>query len=185
MTESLEIAELAPEDVTKLQEELGGKTTYGCLIFITAILLILGFFLGNLLNSLMLMAIFLVVALAISGGIFYFLRQKNAQISEDIWRGRKNVIIAPIQSKRVDSSEITHGRNRGSISSKYFMTLRGKEYDMTERRYLTIKVGEFMELHVAPLSGTILKQRWLKEDGTEETEIADGQLAAGDLNGRI
>ena len=81
---------------------------------------------------------------------------------------RKTIIVAPIQSKRVESSEITKGRDKGGVALKYFMTIRGTEYDMTEHRYLTIKEGEFMELHQAPNSKIIVRQRWLKENGQED-----------------
>ena len=116
------------------------------------------------------MAIFILLALSVSGFLFNFAKKQNTLIDQDILGGRKNIIIAPIQSKRIDSSEITHGREKGGISSKYYMTIKGREYDMTERQYLMIKVGEFMEIHEAPLSKTILKQRWLKEDESDEVE---------------
>lgn len=170
MTELEQIAELSPEDIAKLREERAGKVIYGGLIFLTAALLIFAFLLANYLNSLIFMAIFILLALSVSGFLFNFAKKMNTLIDQDILGGRKNIIIAPIQSKRIDSSEITHGREKGGISSKYYMTIKGREYDMTERRYLMIKVGEFMEIHEAPLSKTILKQRWLKEDDSDEVE---------------
>ena len=76
--------------------------------------------------------------------------------------------MAPIESKRIESSEIKSGRRQGEIDSRYYMTIRGVEYDMNESEYLEIRQGEFIEIHVAPLSKTVLQQKWLRGDGTSQ-----------------
>lgn len=155
---------LSPEDVAKLQTE---KAPIGCLIILIVLLLIGGAAVGMFLNSsLIWVAGYGLIAAAIFVGYFIFRKKTNGQIDEDIWKGRKNVIIAPIESKRIESSEVMRGRRQGQIDSKYYMTIRGVEYDMNESEYLEIRQGEFVEIHLAPLSKTVLQQKWLRTDGT-------------------
>lgn len=166
MTESEQSAMLSPEDVAKLQTE---KAPFGCMIILIAALLIVVAMLAIFWNSSPVwLAAYVLVSSAVF--VFYFIYRKrtNGLIDQDIWTGRKNVIIAPIESKRIESSEITSGRRQGEISSKYYMTIRGTEYDMNESEYLKIRQGEFIEINVAPLSKTIIRQKWLRADGTSE-----------------
>ncbi|MGI8543199.1 MAG: hypothetical protein ACR2MD_06920, partial [Aridibacter sp.] len=97
------------------------------------------------------------------------------QVTKDIAGGQKKIIIAPITNKRIKTSDITRGRNKGGINSEYFMTIAGRDYPMTEHKYLTIPVGEFMEIHLAPATKTVLRERWLKKDGTIE-EDNEGEI---------
>lgn len=166
MTESERLSVLEPEDVAKLQTE---KAPAGCLIILIAALVIVDALLASFWNS---SAVWLAAYFLVSSAffVFYFMFRKktNGLIDQDILAGRKNVITGPIESKRIDSSEITRGRRQGEISSKYYMTIRGIEYDMNESEYLDIRQGEFIELHIAPVSKTVLQQKWLKGDGTSE-----------------
>lgn len=157
---------LSPEDVSKLQTE---KAPVGCLIVLVIALLIVGAVVGVFLNSSPIwLAGYALVAAAMFVGYFIFRKKTNGLIDQDIWAGRKDVIIAPIESKRIESSEVMRGRRQGQIDSKYFMTVGGIEYDMNESEYLEIRKGEFVEIHVAPLSKTVLQQKWLRAEGTSE-----------------
>lgn len=162
---------LGPEDVAKLQTE---KVTLGCTILLIFPLLIIGVGLAVFVNLwLPAMAVYTLIALAIVAFYFFYRKKTNAEIDQDIITGRKNIIIAPIQDKRIASSEVKSGYRRGEIKSKYYMTIRGVEYPMNESDYLNIRVGEFLETHVAPLSKTVFLQKWLKEDGTSLTISED------------
>ena len=157
---------LSAEDVAKLQTE---KAPVGCLIILIVLLLMGGGAVGVFLNSsLIWVAVYGLVAAAIFVGYFIFRKKTNGLIDQDIWAGRKDVIMAPIESKRIESSEIKSGRRQGEIDSRYYMTIRGVEYDMNESEYLEIRQGEFIEIHVAPLSKTVLQQKWLRGDGTSQ-----------------
>lgn len=173
--ESEQIAELTTDDIAKLKDE---KLSYGCVIFLIAVLLIGGLFLAYIVNlpikganGLIIMGVYILLSIAIFWFSFTTIKRKNELIDQDILGMKKKIIVAPIQSKRIESSEITTGRDKGGVELKYFMTIRGEEYDMTERRYLMIKVGEFMELHQAPNSKIIVRQIWLKEDSQEEDDL--------------
>ena len=166
MTESEQLAMLSPEDVAKLQTE---KAPVGCLLILIAVLLIGGVLVGLFLDSsLVWVAGYAVISVAVFVGYFFFRKKANGLVDQDILASRKNVIIAPIESKRIESSEIRRGSRRGEITSSYYMTIRGVEYDMNESEYLEIRQGEFIEMHIAPISKTVLQQKWLRADGTSE-----------------
>jgi len=155
---------LSPDDVAKLQTN---KAPVGCLIILIAALLLGGVMVGLFLDSsLVWLAGYALISIAIFVGYFIFRKKTNGLIDQDIWAGRKNMIIAPIESKRIDSSEILSGRRKGEISSNYYMTIRSAEYEMNESDYLEIRQGEFIEIHIAPMSKTVLHQKWLRADGT-------------------
>ena len=166
LTESEQAAMLEPKDVAKLQTD---KAPIGCLVILVVALMIGGAGVGMFLDSSLLwVAGYAVIAAAIFVGYFIYRKKTNGLIDQDIWKGRKNVIIAPIESKRIESSEVTSGRRQGQIDSKYHMTIRGVEYAMNESAYLEIRQGEFVEIQIAPLSKTILSQKWLRVDGTSQ-----------------
>lgn len=164
MTVSEQQAMLSPEEVAKLQMN---KAPIGCLIILIIALVIGGAAVGIFFNSsLVLVAAYVIISAAIFIGYFLFRKKTNSLIDQDISAARKNVIIAPIESKRIDASEITSGRRQGQIRSKYYMIVKGTEYEMNESAYLNIRQGEFIETHIAPKSQTILQQKWLQADGT-------------------
>ncbi|MBK7932074.1 MAG: hypothetical protein KA956_10675 [Pyrinomonadaceae bacterium] len=164
MTESEQQAMLTVEDVAALRAE---KQPVGCLVTLIPVLLIAIVLLAFFVNpSPVWIAGYVVISLAVFALYFSFHMKTNRIIDQDIAVGRKNVIIAPIQDKRIESTESKSGRTRGEISSKYYMTIRGVEYSMSEPEYLQIRQGEFMEIHVAPLSKVVIAQKWLKADGS-------------------
>lgn len=155
---------LSPEDVAKLQTE---KQPFGCLIILIAALLGVGGLLAMFLSSAPIwIAAYVLAATAVFILYFNYRRRTNSLIDQDVWQGRKTIIVAPIESKRSESTEIKSGRRRGEMSLRYFMTVKGVEYKMNEPEYLEIRQGEFIELHIAPLSKAVISQRWLREDGT-------------------
>jgi len=176
MRESETIAELTAEDIAKLNEE---RITRGCLwvVAVPAALIFL-FFLFTLRwsyapwQSAQVLSITIIIPLLILVPLYLFIRNRDRQIDQDIIGGQKKIIIGPITDKRIESSEITSGRNKGGVSMKYFMTVAGVEYPMTEHKYSTIPIDDFMEIHVAPVSKTVLRERWLKQDGLVE-EVKD------------
>ncbi len=101
---------LAPEDVAKLQMN---NAPIGCLILMLALLLIGGIVVGIFLNSIIWVAGYALIAVAIFVGYYLFRKKKNGLIDQDILNGRKNVIIAPIESKRIDSSETLVAGDKG------------------------------------------------------------------------
>lgn len=166
MTESEQSAMLLPEDLAKLQTN---KAPFGCLVILIIFLLAGAVPVIIFLNfSLVWLAGYTLISAAIFVGYFIFRKKTNGLIDQDIWTGQKSVIIAPIESKRIESSEVTSGRRQGQIDSKYYMTIRGIEYDMNESEYLEIRQGEFIEMQIAPMSKTILSQKWLRADGTSQ-----------------
>ncbi|CAN5819398.1 hypothetical protein BH20ACI4_BH20ACI4_17730 [soil metagenome] len=175
MTKSETSVALTADDINTLREKKIGN---GCLwvVAVPAALIFLFFvFMTNwsssyLNDSLLLLAAIAGISLVILYVVYKFTRKNDGEIAEDIRSGRKRVITAPITDKRIESSEITRGREKGGISSKYFMTVDGVEYPMTEHKYLTIRVGEFMEIHQAPVSKIIIREKWLKQDGTVEED---------------
>jgi hypothetical protein len=180
MTKSEKLAPLTADDIVKIEAEKMGN---GCLWVLTVpASLIFLFFLGTsnwssvyLTESAFILAATVFIPLLILIPLYKFIKKKDQQIARDIAGGQKKIIIAPITNKRIDSSEITRGRNKGGISSNYFMTVDDIEYPMTERKYLLIPVGEFMEIHQAPISKIILRERWLKQDGNVEEDENSGQ----------
>ena len=175
MTQSETLIALTKDDVTKIKAQKMGN---GCLwvVAVPALLIFLFFLFATnwnsdyLSESVWIFAAAIGISLLILIPLYKFLKKNDADIDKDIAGGRKKVIVAPITSKRIDSSEITRGREKGGITSNYFMTIAGIEYPMTERKYLLIPVGEFMELHQAPISKILLKEKWLKQDGTIEED---------------
>jgi hypothetical protein len=174
MLESETTAELTAEDIAKLNEQ---RVTRGCLwiLAVPAVLIFL-FFLFTLnwstfpVNSALIIAATIFIPLLILTPLYIFIKKRDRQIDADIAGGRKKIIVAPIAGKRIESSDITSGRNKGGVSMKYFMTVAGREYPMTEHKYLKIPVGEFMEIHLAPVSETVVRERWLKQDEPVEKE---------------
>lgn len=170
MTKSEEMVELTADDITKIKAE---KMGYGCLwVVAVPVFLVFLFFLITFnwnyifsTDSLLIIAV-MVILFLILFALYKFIKKKDTEIDKDIIAGKKKIIIAPITNKRIESSDITRGRNKGGISSEYFMTIADIEYPMAERKYLMIPVGEFMEIHQAPTSKIIIKERWLKQDGT-------------------
>ena len=176
MTESETLAPLTSDDIAKIKAEKMGN---GCLwvVAVPALLVFLFFVIRFVwiydyltMSSVLTPAVILGISLLILFPLYNFIKKKDAQIARDIAAGQKKVIVAPITDKRIDSSEITSGRDKGGITSNYFMTVAGIEYPMSERKYLLIPVGEFMEIHQAPVSKIVLKEIWLKKDGTVEED---------------
>lgn len=173
MRQSENPAELTTDDIAKLNGERMGN---GCLwVVAVPALLVFLFFLYRFIFFSKWSYDYVtsnVLTLAVIGGIplllliplYKFIKKKDGQINRDIAGRQKKIIISPITSKRIESSDITRGRQKGGIASEYFMTVSGIEYPMTEHKYLLIPVGEYMEIHEAPNSKIILKERWLKQD---------------------
>ncbi|MDQ3798838.1 MAG: hypothetical protein M3384_05265 [Acidobacteriota bacterium] len=180
MTKSETLAELTADDITKLKGEKMGN---GCLwvVAVPAFLISLFFLFVSrwsydyLTESILKLVAAAGIPLLLLIPLYKFIKKKDTEIDADIAGGQKKVIIAPITNKRIESSDITSGKEKGGISSKYFMTIAEKEYPMAERKYLMIPVGEFMEIHQAPNSGIILKERWLKQDGAVEEDKNETQ----------
>lgn len=177
MTKSETSALLTAEDIAKITNE---RTGYGCL-WITAIpgVLTVTFFLFFVdwsydpTSSALTVFATIGISLLILIPMYKFFKKRDGKIDKDVIGGQKKIIIAPIVNKRIKSSDITSGRNKGGIESKYFMTIAGRDYLMTEHTYLTIPVGEFMGIHLAPHSKTVLREKWLKKDGNVEEEIEE------------
>lgn len=174
MNPSETIAALTAEDILKLKNEKMGN---GCLwvTVVPAVLLLMFVIYGaswsppqQATESAVIIAAAVIIPLLLIVPLYLFIRKKDSEIDADIIGGRKKVVVAPITGKRIESSEITRGREKGGISSECFMTVAGAEYPMLERKYLTIPVGEFMEMHLAPASKIVVRERWLKQDGTVE-----------------
>ncbi len=168
MTESETIAELTADEIAKLKEE---KMSRGCFWVLTIPLLMaylwcLLVFRWTLFGAaeVVFIAVMLGIPTLIVFAVYKFVKNKNLLIDNDIIGGKKKIIVAPITDKRVESSDITRGRDKGGISLEYFMTVAGLEYSMTEHKYLKIPVGEWMEIHLTPHSKTVVRERWLKQD---------------------
>ena len=165
MTISEEPGALTADDIAKIKAEKMGN---GCLwvVAVPAFLIFLFFLFASrwsyddLTKSVLTLVAAAGIPLLLLIPLYKFIKKKDAQIDKDIVGGRKKIIIASITNKRIDSSEITRGRNKGGISSNYFMTIGDIEYPMTERKYLLIPVGEFMEIHQAPASKIIIKEKF-------------------------
>ena len=175
MTKSEELVELTADDIAKIKAEKMGN---GCLWVAGVPAALISLFCLYSINwssdyfmqSIWIPAAVVIISFLLLTAIYKFVKNNDAKIDKDLTDGRKKVIIAPITNKRIKSSEITRGREKGGISSKYFMTIAGRDYPMTEHKYLTIPVGEFMEMHLAPTSKTVLQEKWLKKDGTVEED---------------
>jgi len=162
MEKSIQTVELTQEDITKLK---GSKAGNGCLFvlifFLVASVVV---YILNIYSITILLPVIVVLLLLIA--VAYYVKKKDSLIDKDLQEGQKKIIIAPIQNKNIKTSDVTTGRRKGEIDSKYSMTINGKKYEMSEGDYLTIKNGEFLEIHEAPHSGVVIKGSWLKEDGT-------------------
>ncbi len=177
METSEKLAELTAEDIAKIKNESMG---FGCLTAaaVPALLIVLAFsFVTGLdfgsVQAVLLFGIVVGIPILLLILLYKFIKKKKKQVEKDLAGGQKKIIIAPITNKRIKSSDITSGRNKGGIESEYFMTIAGRDYPMTEHKYLKIPVGEFMEIHLAPASKIVLRERWLKKDGTFEEENED------------
>ncbi|CAN5852304.1 hypothetical protein BH20ACI4_BH20ACI4_15710 [soil metagenome] len=177
MERNEKLAELTAEDITKIKHESMG---FGCLtaVAVPALLILLAFSFVTGWNfspmqTVLVLAIFVGIPVLLLILLYKYIKKKKKQVEKDIAGGQKKIIIAPITNKRIKSSDITGGRNKGGIKSEYFMTIAGRDYPMTEHKYLKIPVGEFMEIHLAPATKTVLRERWLKKDGTFEEENED------------
>ena len=98
-----------------------------------------------------------------------FLKQKrteNPKVTLDLKEGKKRRIVAPIEEKEViDVTRYPHPLNikkqiikaDQELKFKYYMTVRGFRFSLTEEAYLTgARKGDLVEFHVAPHSGIIL-----------------------------
>lgn len=163
MEKSIQTVELTQADMEKLKKQKAGN---GCLAVVSIFFLAAGFlvyFLSGL-NPIVLLIV--AAALLLLAAFIYFMKKKDSLIDKDLREGRKKIIIAPIENKDIKTSDVTSGRRKGEIDSKYSMTINGKKYEMAESDYLTIKKGEFLEIHEAPNSGVVISGNWLKQDGT-------------------
>lgn len=175
MTKSENIAELTADDIIKLKKE---RISRGC-FWILAIPLLLAYlwclfmFRWKLfgMSEVIFIAVMLGIPTLIVFAVHKFVKNKNLLIENDIIGGKKKIIVAPITEKRIESSDITRGRDKGGISMEYFMKVADGEYPMTEHKYLKIPVGEWMEIHLTPHSKTVVRERWLKQEGKKEAEI--------------
>lgn len=168
MEKSIQTALLTREEIQALEDEQLGAASYGVLIavFFGALVLLFFFFGAGIVTF----SIGGLTAAAVAAFVFYQNGQNNL-LKKDIIEGRKNVITAPIEKKDVKTSEITSGARQGEIESQYFMFVNGKKYKMHERDYLTIRKGEFVEIHEAPHSGIVLAGRWLRQTGEAPVEL--------------
>lgn len=177
MIQSETLTELTTDDIAKLKKE---NISWGCFwilavpVFLIALWWVFIFtreYVSRFDN--MLFGALTIVGALILLAVYKFIKGKSAKIDKDIAGRQKKIIVAPITNKRIKSSDITRGREKGGVSMKYFMTVAGRDYPMTEHKYLTIPVGEFMEIHLAPVSKTVLRERWLKQE--EKIEKAEGE----------
>lgn len=100
-----------------------------------------------------------------------FLKQKkteNPKVTLDLNEGNKRRILAPIEEKEIiDVTRRPHPLNikkqliksDQEIKLKYYMTIKGFKFPLTEKQYLTgARKGDFVEFFVAPHSNVILSQ---------------------------
>lgn len=165
MTESEQSVLLSPDDVAVLRSQ---KVGLGCMFLIAAALIVGGILLTLRFPVPIVTIIYAIAALAFFVLLLIGKRVNNSEIEKDISGGKKTIIIAKIEDKRIESSEVKRGPRQGEINSKYFMKVKGREYPMGESAYLTIKEGEFVEIQEGPVSKKIISQKWLKSDGTSE-----------------
>lgn len=165
MTESDQTAFLTPDDISALRSE---KLGFGCLIILIVFLFIGGVILFLRFPLFLLSLLYVILSILLIGVYLLLKWSNNSDIEKDITGGKKRVIIAPIENKRIVSSEIRRGSRRGEITSKYYIKVKGREYPMSESAYLTIKAEEFVEIQEGPVSKQVIIQKWLKKDGTSE-----------------
>lgn len=158
---------MTAEDIAKINSE---RISRGCLWIIAVPLALVFLFVLINVNAPLLLAAVGGVSLALVFAVHRFIKGKDTKINKDIADGQKKVIVAPITKKKIKSSEIRSGRNKGGVSMEYFMTVAGRDYPMTEHKYTKIPVGEMMEIHLAPASKVVLQEKWLKKDGNVEEE---------------
>ncbi len=163
MEKSIQTIALTQDDITKLKEKKIGN---GCLFAVGIFFLAAGFLVYFILGLDLIILLIVAAVLLLLAAFIYFMKKKDTLIDKDIREGRKKILIAPIQNKHIKTSDVTSGRRKGEIDSKYSMTVNGKKYEMAEKDYLTIKEGEFLEIHEAPHSGIVVEGKWLKADGT-------------------
>ena len=105
-----------------------------------------------------------------------FLKQKrteNPKVTRDLEDGMKRRIVAPIEEKEiVDVTRYPHPLNikkqiikaDQELKFKYFMTVKGFRFPLTEEEYLTgAQKGDLVEFHVAPNSEIILREPSVKK----------------------
>lgn len=165
MRRSETIAELTAEDIAKLNKE---KISRGCFWILAIPLLVAylwcfaAFKWENFgVTGVFLLAIIMGIPTFIVIAVYKFVKNKNLLIEDDIIAGKKMIIVAPITDKHIESPNTTRGINSKRASTEYFMTVAENEYPMTEHKYYKIPVGEWMEIHLAPYSKIVVRERWL------------------------
>ena len=154
-------------EVLKARQYTG---TWGCAVicFIVAVVLCLAAyqFFWNSYMALVPMAIISLLIVWTGIGFLKMKRTENTKVTRDLDEGVKRRIVAPIEEKEViDVTRYPHPLNikkqiikaDQELKFKYFMTVRGFKFPLTEEDYLTgARKGELVEFHVAPHSEIIL-----------------------------
>ena len=157
---------LSPEDVAVLNDK---RLSLGCAVVLGAIFLVIGLVIPLFLHfTIVFYAGYLALAGLIVGAYLLLRWWTNGKIDRDLVKGQKRVLVAPIADKQIDAREITNNYSwrRGEIDSKYRMKVADLNLKMSEKDYLEIRKGEFVEIQIAPISGTIFSKKWLRSDDT-------------------
>lgn len=162
---SYQIAKLTDEDISKLKSERTSSVilmTILISILVIVFFLVFVFFYLNYHNTFgyIVGGFIALIPLFLAYIVFNKARERMRMISDEIYKGVKNVSVHPIENQFIDIKERV--RNRGRLNQDiqmtydFYLVVRGEKMKVTEEEYYKYRKGQLIEIHESPVSKKLL-----------------------------